>query len=99
MMLRTVTSSRPAAGASSRTTLSAVVSLRRQTLVEPGQGRRDRRVLVAQPVDELDGEGFRTRVALVLGERDLDAGSAFCPAAPSKRSARSSASLPRRAAA
>ena len=32
-------------------------ALRRQTLVEPGQGRGDGRILIAQPMDQLDREG------------------------------------------
>ena len=39
-------------------------ALRRQTLVEPGQRGGDGRVLIAQPVDELDGEGIREDVVL-----------------------------------
>ena len=67
-------------------------SLRRQMLVEPRQRGRDPRILVAQPVHELDGECVRQRRAVGSSASTTDAGSAVRPPAPSKRSARSSAS-------
>ena len=36
-------------------------SLRRQAPFQPNQGRHNIRILVAQPLDELDGEGLRQR--------------------------------------
>ncbi len=43
--------------------------LDRQTLIEPCQRRRDPRILVAQPMHELNGERFGKRRAL-MGEKD-----------------------------
>ena len=46
--------------------------LHRQTLVEPGQRRRDLRILIAQPMHELDREGLRKRPALMRRKHDGD---------------------------
>ena len=43
-------------------------ALRLQPLVEPEQGRRDRAVLLAQPLDELHREGRHQRAALEPGQ-------------------------------
>ncbi len=68
MMLRTVTAAEPCAWCSSCTAVSAVVSLRRQMLVEPGQRGRDPGILVTQPVHKLDGECARQAGALRIRE-------------------------------
>ena len=46
--------------------------LDRQTLVEPCQRRRDLRILIAQPMHELDRKGSRERPALMRDENDSD---------------------------
>ena len=46
--------------------------LNRQTLVEPCQRGRDLRILIAQPMHELDREGSRERPALMRDENDSD---------------------------
>ena len=44
-------------------------ALSRQVFLEPMQSRRDHRVLIAQPLDELYGKSRRQRAALELPQR------------------------------
>ena len=57
-------------------------SLHRQTLVEPGQRRRDARILIAQPVHELDRKGVRQRQPVRSAASTAGTGSAACPPRP-----------------
>ena len=62
--LRTVTLDAPWRWCSSRTTASAVVPGRRQAAFQPCERGRDLRVLVAQALQQLDGEGRRQRLVV-----------------------------------
>ena len=70
MMLRTETFAAPCWRWTSRTAVSVVVSWIGETLVEPSQRRRDLRILIAQPMHELDREGSRKRLALMRRKHD-----------------------------
>ena len=91
MMLRTETFAAPCWRWTSRTAVVGRRVLDRQTLVEPCQRGRDPRILIAQPMHELDREGLRQRLPLMPRRERSATDSAGSPPAPSKRSARPSA--------
>ncbi len=88
---RTVTFIEACRWCSRRTVSSAVVPSDGQELLEPPERRRHGRVLIAQPLEELDLAGRRQRQARQPAQATRPRVSGFSVPRPSRRSASSSA--------